>query len=77
MEDIKKKITSLLNAAGVTGEYDLEIISDNLILIQTDQGTFKYTDKLYKQTKPHSGRWKDLSTGNSHRGLLNVKNNKK
>lgn len=50
MEDIKKKITSLLNAAGVTGEHDLEIISDNLILIQTDQGTFKYTDKLYKQT---------------------------
>lgn len=73
MENIKKKIFALLNAEGVTGEYDYEVVSDDLILNKTNQGTFKYTDKLYKQTKPHSGRWKELATGNVHRGLFNTK----
>lgn len=70
MTRLEQKIVDMLHNEGVKSVEYYDVISEHLILISTDKGTYKYTDTLYKQVKPHGERWKNCHTGKISEGMF-------
>ena len=68
-KNIPKQLAAAFEKEQVKVIHDYSIVSEKLILINTDNGTYKYTDTLYRQTKPHSGKWRRCDDGTIDNGL--------
>lgn len=70
MTKLEQKIVDMLHKEGVKSIEHYEVVSERLILIATDKGTYKYTDTLYKQVKPHGEQWINCHTGKISEGIF-------
>lgn len=74
MKRLPKRLQKLLQEQGVTTIYDYEAVSETVYLIETNEGVFKYSDTLYRQTRPRGDKWRNCQTGEVHRRLHLTKN---
>ena len=58
-----RKILRALQDNGVREIRAYEVVSKRLTIFQTDRGTFKYSDSLYRLVGPRQELWRNCTTG--------------
>ena len=58
-----RKILRALQDNGVREIRAYEVVSKRLTIFQTDRGTFKYSDSLYRLVAPRQELWRNCTTG--------------
>ncbi|MCZ8492125.1 hypothetical protein [Lactococcus lactis] len=58
-----RKILRSLQDNGVREIRAYEVVSKRLTIFQTDRGTFKYSDGLYRLVAPRQELWRNCTTG--------------